>query len=193
MVADYSSKSKWENIGNKGLGFRSLLSWCDCIKIKSNGYCISFSEKIAHDFLLSKTDATDILDQGLGYTQEDIETINIEEEYEEGTVCFPILGIPKIDTQNEFICIEDTSKEHWITEIELQYKDNQDILSAIEFQLSENGLNNSGFHEREKPICELIILGIASFSLICFVIMEFSDFILFLIPYYYDGNGFPLI
>ena len=58
---------------------------------------------------------------------------------------------------------------------------------------SENGLNNSGFHEREKPICELIILGIASFSLICFVIMEFSDFILFLIPYYYVGNGFPLI
>jgi hypothetical protein len=23
--------------------------------------------------------------------------------------------------------------------------------------------------------------------------MEFLDFILFLIPYYYDGNGFPLI
>lgn len=143
MVADYSSKSKWENIGNKGLGFRSLLSWCDCIKIKSNGYCISFSEKIAHDFLLSKSDADDILDQGLGYTQEEIDAINIEEEYEEGTVCFPILGIPKIEKQNEFICIQDKSKVHWITEIELKYKDNQDILSAIEFQLSENGLNDN--------------------------------------------------
>ena len=58
---------------------------------------------------------------------------------------------------------------------------------------SENDLNNSGLQEREKPICELIILVLSSISLICFVLMEFIDFILFLIPYYYDGHGFPLI
>lgn len=143
MIADYSSKSKWNSIGNKGLGFRSLISWCDCIKIKSNGYCLIFSKDIAHQFLLSNKNEPSDINSGLGYTQEEIEEINAEEEYEEGTVCFPILGIPKIEEQNEFKCIEDEEEEHWITEIELRYKNDVEIKSAIDFQLSEKGLDNN--------------------------------------------------
>jgi len=58
---------------------------------------------------------------------------------------------------------------------------------------SENALNQSGNIEREKPMCELIIFGFSLFSLILLLIMQIIDIILFLIPYYKDGNGIPLI
>jgi hypothetical protein len=58
---------------------------------------------------------------------------------------------------------------------------------------SEDALNQSGNIEREKPLCELITFGLAVISLILLLIMQIIDIILFLIPYYKDGNGIPLI
>jgi len=47
-----SPKIKQQNkIGQKGFGFRSILSWADEIEIRSGGANIGFSEKIAHAFL----------------------------------------------------------------------------------------------------------------------------------------------
>lgn len=47
-----SSKTREEGqIGEKGLGFRSLLNWAKEIVIISNGYKVEFSEKIGQEFL----------------------------------------------------------------------------------------------------------------------------------------------
>ncbi|KYG28211.1 DUF3883 domain-containing protein [Alkalihalobacillus trypoxylicola] len=52
MYANLSPKFREQNkIGNKGLGFRSLLSWANSIYIKSEGLSIKFSKDSAKDFL----------------------------------------------------------------------------------------------------------------------------------------------
>ncbi|MCD8739058.1 DUF3883 domain-containing protein [Mucilaginibacter roseus] len=38
-------------IGQKGLGFRSVLSWAEHVEIESGGSCVGFSERYATDFL----------------------------------------------------------------------------------------------------------------------------------------------
>ncbi len=49
MLANLSTKTKISYIGNKGLGFRSILNWSEQVVIYSNGCQISFSEKILLD------------------------------------------------------------------------------------------------------------------------------------------------
>ena len=46
-----STKDKGEFIGNKGIGFRALLNWCDDIKIFSGDYSIRFSVQTANKYL----------------------------------------------------------------------------------------------------------------------------------------------
>ena len=58
---------------------------------------------------------------------------------------------------------------------------------------SEDALNQSGNIERDKPLCELITFALSVISLILLLIMQIIDIILFLIPFYKDGNGIPLI
>ena len=53
MLANLSTKTKISYIGNKGLGFRSILNWAQQINITSNGCTISFSEKISKHFIFS--------------------------------------------------------------------------------------------------------------------------------------------
>ena len=95
MISDNSPKAKWENIGNKGLGFRSVITWCDKVVIKSSGCIISFSRDIAIPFFKSKRieelkkieSDTIILDEllqknilinqaGLGWNDEEIKEYN---------------------------------------------------------------------------------------------------------------------
>ncbi|CAB5499864.1 sacsin N-terminal ATP-binding-like domain-containing protein [Bathymodiolus thermophilus thioautotrophic gill symbiont] len=47
LLANLSSKTSNECIGNKGLGFRSIINWSDKITINSNNLDIAFSKKIA--------------------------------------------------------------------------------------------------------------------------------------------------
>lgn len=49
MLANLSTKTKVIYIGNKGLGFRSILNWATLINIYSNGSKLSFSNFIAKD------------------------------------------------------------------------------------------------------------------------------------------------
>lgn len=88
-------------IGNKGLGFRSLLNWSDEITIHTNGVMCSFSKDIAQknwenikqigkdNGVLSETD------------------LNLFEQEHSGNLPLPILSIPKVDpdtitSQNSF-------------------------------------------------------------------------------------------
>ena len=50
--SNISPKTMQQNkIGQKGLGFRSILSWADQVEINSGGIKLGFSEKIAQTFL----------------------------------------------------------------------------------------------------------------------------------------------
>ena len=81
-------------IGNKGLGFRSLLNWSDKITIHSNGVQCSFSEDIA------KREWEKIKDKGLKageITQKDISDFEKERP---NNIPLPILSIPEVDDDN---------------------------------------------------------------------------------------------
>ena len=54
-----SAKKSEEFIGNKGLGFRSILSWASEITIKSNGFALVFSDEIANKILHEKVSITE--------------------------------------------------------------------------------------------------------------------------------------
>ncbi len=51
LLQNNSSKNSEQYIGNKGKGFRSILTWADKIIIRSNGLDLIFSEEIAQDSL----------------------------------------------------------------------------------------------------------------------------------------------
>lgn len=148
MISDNSPKPKWENIGNKGLGFRSVITWCDKVIIKSSGCKITFTRDVADSFFKSTicsdlvstdTDSeSDLLTlnekvnkAGLGWDEKQIKEYN-EIHHKGEIICFPLFGMPIID-------VLDTPSE-W-THIELFYKDNEIIESQIEEQLSNKRLN----------------------------------------------------
>ncbi|MCL2101960.1 MAG: hypothetical protein FWH22_09650, partial [Fibromonadales bacterium] len=55
MTSDLSPKDKNKNIGNKGLGFRSILNWATEVKIFSNnGLSVSFSQDTSNAFYREK-------------------------------------------------------------------------------------------------------------------------------------------
>ena len=50
MLSNLSSKTKEQFIGNKGLGFRSIINWSENVTVRSNGFDIKFSEDIAKTY-----------------------------------------------------------------------------------------------------------------------------------------------
>ncbi len=115
-------------IGNKGLGFRSLLNWSDEITIHSNGVQCSFSEEIA------RNEWNAIKQTGITtgcLSEKDLHSFE-QEHYEE--LPLPILSIPKIskDTithQNHF-----DINDACTTDIEVHCKE-LSIVSDIEQKL----------------------------------------------------------
>lgn len=59
MIAHLSSKDKINYIGNKGLGFRSILNWAESVSIESNNCRITFSEKNCSRISEYRTKAND--------------------------------------------------------------------------------------------------------------------------------------
>lgn len=54
MYSNISPKALEQNkVGQKGLGFRSILSWANKITIKSYDFAVEFSENNAKEFLKS--------------------------------------------------------------------------------------------------------------------------------------------
>ncbi|MES2514712.1 MAG: hypothetical protein V4580_11235, partial [Bacteroidota bacterium] len=117
MLANLSTKTKVNYIGNKGLGFRSILNWAEQIDIKSNNCIISFSEKIA----------TDVFENQLSLSDENKKQIRTERNLSDTAVPFPVLAIP--------IVKEESAKSNWATSIEITYRKNFE--EDIESQLAE--------------------------------------------------------
>lgn len=90
MIANISSKVTTNYIGNKGLGFRSLLFWAEEIEIKSGGYIFSFSQEIAKN-----------VSEELNLN---IEHIQKERHLSDKCCPFPILGIPEFKEDKEKHC-----------------------------------------------------------------------------------------
>lgn len=117
MLANLSTKTKISYIGNKGLGFRSILNWAEKINIRSNGCIISFSELIAKD----------VFDNQLNLSEEDRRQLRIDRDLSAQTVPFPILAMPIIADEN--------TQSNWSTSIEIIYKKEFEV--DIQIQLAE--------------------------------------------------------
>ncbi|WP_162845504.1 sacsin N-terminal ATP-binding-like domain-containing protein [Labilibaculum antarcticum] len=105
MLANTSSKNKKEFIGNKGLGFRSILNWATEVKIMTSEVCLTFSPQIA------KQQFESIIEDEI---QRQV-LIDEEDDLQAGTVPFAVLAIPSFEP------IYDSDLE-WITSIQIEYK-----------------------------------------------------------------------
>lgn len=114
MISDLSSKVKKKYIGNKGLGFRSIINWSEKIIINSNGLDIIFSRDIVdgiYDELFSESEQKQIReDRNLSRNVKPI----------------PFLAIPKI---------QENKQQDWTTSIKIKYK--KVYLEDIKKQLDE--------------------------------------------------------
>ncbi|MEI6883805.1 MAG: DUF3883 domain-containing protein [Bacteroidota bacterium] len=117
MLANLSTKTKISYIGNKGLGFRSILNWAEHINIFTNGCKISFSEVIAKD----------IFENELNLTENDKKRLREERNLSQYVVPFPTLGVPKVEEEQE--------DSPWTTRVEISCA--MEFENNIEKQLSE--------------------------------------------------------
>lgn len=119
MVGDYSTKTNGSYIGNKGLGFRSLLSWANTITIQTEDLCFKFSSEIARE------NAKEL--------ELKIEDICKDRKLSKNCCPFPILAIPRIEKSK--------NKLEKGCAIYIQYKTNfeKDIKDQLE-QLDEASL-----------------------------------------------------
>jgi hypothetical protein len=104
MLANLSSKNKKEFIGNKGLGFRSILNWVDKVEVITPSIILAFSPKIA------QREYEKIFQE----SEELQKTIAKDKNLEKGEIPFAILAIPDYFDNNH--------PSKWETEIKLQYK-----------------------------------------------------------------------
>ena len=103
MIRDLSTKRGKKMIGNKGLGFRSILNWAEEITILTNGYEITFSPEIAkREFYLAIPDEA----QRVAFLA--------QTDYQPDTIPFPFLGIPDIKEHSQ-------GQNGWDTVITVSY------------------------------------------------------------------------
>ena len=102
MISNLSTKrGRKKMIGNKGLGFRSILNWADRITIISNSTEVEFSpENALSEFYLAVPDE--------GQRQ----ALLTSHQYPLDFVPFPFLGIPKVTGLSE-----DNADANWDTQI----------------------------------------------------------------------------
>jgi hypothetical protein len=117
MLANLTTKTKISYIGNKGLGFRSILNWAENIMILSNNCKISFSENIAYN----------VFNTRLNLSESDKKKLRKERNLTQLTVPFPVLGVPEIIQSDTF--------SDWTTQIEISYR--KEFESDIELQIAE--------------------------------------------------------
>lgn len=112
MYAHLSSKSNGRYIGNKGLGFRSIINWADAISILTNNIKLNFSQRSSENIY------KDLV------TKEKREEIQEERKLSENKTPMAILAIPEIEKGNN---------DDWTTTVAIQYKENflDDIKNQI--------------------------------------------------------------
>lgn len=113
MIQNLSSKLKKSYIGNKGLGFRSIINWSDSITIISNGTTVEFSEeKRKQEFhnLFNENEGLDIIN---------------EFSFSKNVNPLPFLAIPLIK--------ESSNNSDFTTSIEIKYRHHffEDIITQI--------------------------------------------------------------
>lgn len=102
MISNLSSKTNKKFIGNKGLGFRSIINWSEKIIINSNDL----------DIVFSRDTVDDIYDE---LFDRDIQRkIREERELPPSIKPIPFLSIPKV-SQNK--------QSEWVTTVAILYKD----------------------------------------------------------------------
>ena len=119
MLANTSSKNKREFIGNKGLGFRSILNWVTKVSIKTKNTTLVFSPEIAR-IMFEKIIPDETVRQTL---------IDKEKDLQAGEVPFAVLAMPQVYTNND--------ENLWTTVIEVEYKNDIRIENSIKKQLEE--------------------------------------------------------
>jgi hypothetical protein len=107
MVASTSSKKK-EFIGNKGLGFRSILNWVSEVKIRTKEEVVVFSEQIAKEEF-----------EKLSESAQDKLIVENQDRLSENEVPFAILAIPRVYINQE--------SSNFETTIELTYKKEEEV------------------------------------------------------------------
>ncbi len=117
MLANLSTKTKVIYIGNKGLGFRSILNWATLINIYSKGSKLSFSNVIAKD----------VYDNQLNLSSSDKKKIRENRNLTKEAIPFPTLAIPTFE--------DNKIKTTWTTTIEIFCRGEFEV--DIENQLSE--------------------------------------------------------
>ncbi|CAM1361283.1 conserved protein of unknown function [Tenacibaculum soleae] len=82
-----SSKVSSGYIGNKGLGFRSIINWADKISIISNNFKLIFDASLKRDILINK----------IGYTEKELTKIRKERKLNVDVYPLPLLNCCKIE------------------------------------------------------------------------------------------------
>lgn len=111
-----SSKVSSEYIGNKGLGFRSIINWAEEIRIISNDFILEFKESNKKAVLL----------EDLKFSEEELNEIREERGYRREIYPMPLLNCGKT--------LDLTEKHNYTTTVEVKYKEGfeQDIIKQIE-------------------------------------------------------------
>lgn len=118
MISNLSSKTKARFIGNKGLGFRSIVNWADKVTITSGGLNVEFSD------LISKSVFND------SFTKEERDRIHADRGLTEESVPVAFLAIPRIT---------ECAPSEWATQIKINYREEfrDDIRSQMSMLASE--------------------------------------------------------
>lgn len=103
MIPNYTSKTSGAFIGNKGLGFRSLLNWASEVSVYSASCKVSFSTERAQKVLFDE----------VKITSEALLEMNKRGGFSEETIPFPIMASPEI--------ISFVNPSKWTTIIEIKY------------------------------------------------------------------------
>ena len=97
MIANLSSKITATYIGNKGLGFRSILNWAQSVTIYSAGLGIEFSMKVLEEYLENK----------LLSLKSNLDEIRKSRNLSSTCIPIPILGLPRVSEKTYEGCTED--------------------------------------------------------------------------------------
>lgn len=116
MLANMSPKNKKEYIGNKGLGFRSILNWVTQVKVITENTVLEFSPNWAKSqFEVLKKLNPDLLIE-----------VSKDENLVRNEIPFAVLAIPEIKEKDQ--------NSKWVTTIKLYYKPNEE--ESIKAQLA---------------------------------------------------------
>lgn len=127
MRAHTSAKLFERLIGNKGLGFRSILNWADVIEIRSAGVICEFSQNIA-DYYWNE------IKKLKNFSVKDILSYERMAKKENRSCPIPILSIPKVSDYDYNV-----ETEEYAAEIFIKYKDEEKIIDSIKNQLESLG------------------------------------------------------